>query len=215
MSAGSLMLSNEGQPYECGHEHSVGDRCVCFQYTSEFFERAGIEAGFPIPRIPAVATLTPYLAEAQLGVHAPKRVNFEELAHGLMSAAWAVLKTKRRANRTPTAADERRISAVLRSIEATLDEPLRLEHLAATVKMSEFHFLRVFRQVTGITPHKYILRARLRDAALRLKIDSSRILDVALNAGFQDVSNFHHAFRAEFGVGPARFRGNTVSAILE
>ncbi len=78
--------------------------------------------------------------------------------------------------------------------------------------MSEFHFLRVFKQVTRVTPHQYILRARLREAALRLKANGDEVLAIALAAGFQDLSNFNHAFRAEFGVSPRIYRLQTRSA---
>jgi AraC-like DNA-binding protein len=83
---------------------------------------------------------------------------------------------------------------------------LSLELLASTAKMSAFHFLRVFKQVTGVTPHQHILRSRLREAALRLRTTSDDVVVVALNAGFSDVSNFNHGFRAEFGVSPTLFR---------
>jgi AraC-like DNA-binding protein len=59
--------------------------------------------------------------------------------------------------------------------------------------------------VTGTTPHQYLLRTRLRAAATRLISGTERILDVALDAGFGDMSNFSRAFRTEFGVSPPRF----------
>lgn len=72
--------------------------------------------------------------------------------------------------------------------------------------MSEFHFLRVFRQVTGVTPHQHILCSRLREAALRLRTTSDDVVTIAMDAGFRDVSNFNHRFRAEFGIDPALYR---------
>jgi len=72
--------------------------------------------------------------------------------------------------------------------------------------MSAFHFLRTSRQVTGLTPHQYVLRMRLREAATRLATGRERILDIALASGFEDLSNFNHAFRAEFGVSPRIYR---------
>ena len=57
-----------------------------------------------------------------------------------------------------------------------------------------------------MTPHRYVLRARLREAALRLRTRDDSVLEIALGTGFGDLSNFNHAFRAEFGVNPARFR---------
>jgi AraC-like DNA-binding protein len=72
--------------------------------------------------------------------------------------------------------------------------------------MSPYHFLRVFSAACGVTPHQYVRRARLRRAAERLLAEPSRIIDIALDSGFSDVSNFNHAFRAEFGVSPSSYR---------
>jgi len=71
--------------------------------------------------------------------------------------------------------------------------------------LSPYHFLRTFERLTGVTPHQYILRARLREAALRLA-EPGRVLDIALDCGFGDLSNFNRTFRAEFGVSPRIFR---------
>src|SRR5215472_6640318 len=38
MTPGSLLLGNAGQSFECGHEHGLGDRCLSFRYTPEYFE---------------------------------------------------------------------------------------------------------------------------------------------------------------------------------
>ena len=206
MSPGSLLLGNFGQSYECGHEHGTGDRCLAFHYVPEFFERAQLRAIFPVHRIPPIRALARWIVEARLGIQMPNRVVFEELAYELAGAVVQVLGISPEARRTPTAADERRVSGALRFIEANLTEPLPLVLLASNAKMSEFHFLRVFKLVTGVTPHQYILRSRLREAALRLKSSSDEVLDIALATGFSDLSNFNHVFRREFTVNPTRFR---------
>jgi AraC family transcriptional regulator len=206
MSPGSLLLGNLGQSFECGHEHGTGDRCLAFFYTPEFFEHAHFEGGFPVHRIPPIRTLTPSIVQARLGTLMPEKVIFEELALGLADAVVQIIGTNGEAGRAPSAADERRVSSVLRFIEADLGQALSLELVASHAKMSEFHFLRVFRQVTGVTPYQYIIRSRLREAALQLKRCSNDVLSIALDAGFRDLSNFNHAFRTEFGVSPTRFR---------
>jgi AraC-like DNA-binding protein len=50
------------------------------------------------------------------------------------------------------------------------------------------------------------LRARLRQAAERLAASRDRVTDIALDVGFDDLSNFMRSFRAEFGVSPRRYR---------
>ena len=72
--------------------------------------------------------------------------------------------------------------------------------------MSPYSFLRTFEQVSGTTPHQYILRTRLREAAERLVAGDSKILDVALDCGFGDASNFNRTFRGEFGCSPREYR---------
>lgn len=206
MSPGSLLLGNLDQCFECGHEHGTGDRCLAFYYTPEFFERAKLASRFPVHRIPPTTTLASCIVNARRAVHMPEKVSFEELSYELAAAVLQTLGSKRRAERVPTPADERRISAILRFIEANPGESLSLKQLAFDVRMSEFHFIRVFKQVTGVTPHQYVLRSRLRQAALRLTTSSVEILEIALDTGFRDLSNFNHAFLAEFGVNPGRFR---------
>jgi AraC family transcriptional regulator len=83
---------------------------------------------------------------------------------------------------------------------------LTLETLATESGLSPYHFLRTFERLTGVTPHQYVLRARLRKAALRLADGAERITDVAFDCGFGDISNFNRAFRGEFGVSPRAFR---------
>lgn len=206
LSQGSILLGNPGQSFKCGHDHGVGDRCVAFYYAPEFFEQAKLPGKWPTHRIPAIPALAAWVVRARLAIDCTDGAVFEELAHGLPEAVLGVLETTRQLSLSPSAADERRISAALRFIEAHLTEPLGLEQLASTSKMSAFHFLRVFKQITNITPHQYIMRSRLHRAAVCLGTRSDRVIEIALESGFGDLSNFNHAFRTEFGVSPSRFR---------
>jgi transcriptional regulator GlxA family with amidase domain len=51
-----------------------------------------------------------------------------------------------------------------------------------------------------------VLRARLREAAIRLVTEPGNVLDIALDCGFGDVSNFNRPFRTEFGASPRNYR---------
>src|SRR5207249_5336178 len=78
MTPGSLLLGNAGQCFECGHEHGLGDRCLSFRYSRDYFARVAADAGisrgqrnFPRLRLPALAHLSPLIARACAGlVHA-------------------------------------------------------------------------------------------------------------------------------------------------
>jgi len=75
--------------------------------------------------------------------------------------------------------------------------------------LADITFLRTFKRVTGITPHQWLLRGRLRHAAERLSSSREPITEIALDVGFDDLSNFIRSFRREFGVSPSRYRGTT------
>jgi AraC-like DNA-binding protein len=106
----------------------------------------------------------------------------------------------------PTGSALARVTRVVRRIERHPDSGLALGSLAQEAGLSPYHFLRAFQSVTGITPHQYVRRARLRAAATRLTIEGAKVLDVALDSGFGDLSAFNRAFRWEFGVSPRAYR---------
>ena len=85
-------------------------------------------------------------------------------------------------------------------------EPIDLDGAAREAGLSPFHFLRLFRDVLGVTPHQYLVRARLRHAARLLADEERSITDIALDVGFADLSNFVRTFHRAAGVSPRGFR---------
>ena len=87
-----------------------------------------------------------------------------------------------------------------------MDNAHPLSDCARAANMSPYHFLRTFKNITGVTPHQWLLRARLRDAAQRLAMSRAPVTEIALDVGFDDLSNFIRSFRAEFGLSPRQYR---------
>jgi AraC-like DNA-binding protein len=217
MTPGSLLLGAPGQCFECGHEHASGDRCIAFRYAPALFERIAADAGAPVPapglrspRLPPVRELSPVIARAcgalLSGDGGP---SWEEMAIGL-AARVARLTTRSigAAGVAPPSAFAR-VTHAVRAIERESAGPLTLRSLAAEAGLSPYHFLRTFERITGLTPHQFVRRTRLRDAAVRLSAGRSKIAEVVFDSGFGDVSNFNRAFRAEFGVSPRAHRLRT------
>jgi AraC-like DNA-binding protein len=211
MTPGSLMLGSAGQSFECGHEHGLGDRCVAFWYAPAYFERLAADAGahaarFGALRVPPLRALSPLVARACAALGAPLGVSWEEL--GVRLAAHAVPLSAGLPSAAPPAPPGAvaRVSQAVRRIERHPDDALTLGALARESRLSPYHFLRTFERITGVTPHQYVLRARLRQAAMRLATGAGKVLDLALESGFGDLSNFNRAFRAEFGMSPRAYR---------
>ena len=213
MTPGSLMLGNLGSCFECGHEHGEGDRCVSIWYAPEFFERLaadtgarGRSLGFKSGRLPPLRSLASLVARAAAGAVDSAAVPWPELT--LTLAARAMELSSGASDRTSSLPlnAEARVTRTIRTIERHMDEGLTLDSLARGAGLSPYHFLRTFERLTGSTPHQYVLRARLREAARRLTSEPGKVVDIALDCGFGDVSNFNRAFRAEFGTSPRTFR---------
>ena len=212
LTPGSLMLGNQGQCFECGHQHGEGDRCVSFWYAPWYFERLAADAGvrgpqrFPVPRLPALRPLAPLVARAGLGVAGTADIPWDELAVALAVQAITLSSGATADSSTQSRNAEARVSHAVRTIDDDPQQQLTLDALAGQAGLSSYHFLRTFERLTGVTPHQYVLRARLRKAAMRVGGGSERITDIAFDCGFGDVSNFNRAFRGEFGVSPRAFR---------
>ncbi|EOA1823302.1 GyrI-like domain-containing protein, partial [Raoultella planticola] len=92
-------------------------------------------------------------------------------------------------------------------IERHLDEPLSLETLSAIAHSSPYHFHRQFTACSGVPLYRYIQWLRLRRACWRLAFrPQDKIIDIALDAGFQNPESFSRAFRAAFAQSPSQFR---------
>ena len=213
MTPGSLLLGSPGQCFECSHSHAAGDRCISFHYTAEYMEMlmadagaSGLKAGFRALRLPPLRLLSRPVAQARAGVELPAEGRWEELGvqFAVLAAELAGLSVQRPSGIPQSV--EARVTRAVREVERHPDGRLDLAGLARESGLSRYHFLRVFEDVTGVTPHQYVLRTRLRNAATLLTAEPSRILDIALDCGFGDVSNFNRAFHAEFGVTPRVYR---------
>lgn len=206
LTPGSLLLGNPGQCFECGHEHAAGDRCIAFRYAPELFAEIGGGRRFRASHLPPLSELsriaTRTAAGAALGVDVP----WEETAIELAAAAVRLTSDGRETAPPIPSGALRRVTEGVRRIEAEPNVSWTLARLAADARQSRYHYLRLFQQVTGVTPHQFVLRARLRAAALRLLDGNDKVIEIALGAGFGDVSNFNAAFRREFGVSPRSYR---------
>jgi AraC family transcriptional regulator len=218
LAPGAVLLGNAGQCFECGHEHSVGDRCLAFHLSPELVESVVAQLPgmrhlkFAVPSLPPVAELIPVVADADAAWRGSADVSFEELALDVVAKVGTVLAVldsaarPTRRLRSPSRRDQQRVTEALRRIEAESDRALSLQDLAGDAAMSPYHFLRVFRAVAGTTPHQFLLHTRLQRAAARLRGSQDTIASIAADAGFTDLSTFNRRFRRLIGANPSAYR---------
>ena len=93
-------------------------------------------------------------------------------------------------------------------IEEHITEPITLYMLAQTAGYSPWYSVRIFKELTGKTPFEYIRVLRLSRAAMRLRDEDTRIIDVALDFVFDSHEGFTRAFSRQFGVSPRKYGKN-------
>lgn len=99
-------------------------------------------------------------------------------------------------------------------IQKHYTEDVSLGDLAEVSHYSPWHSHRLFREYVGIAPAQYIRRLRLSNAAMRLKNEKVKIIDIALELGFGSVDGYTRAFYREFGMTPAEYAKKPVPITL-
>jgi AraC family transcriptional regulator len=207
--AGSVLVGRAGDEYVCSHDHVCGDQCLSFQFAPELAGEIGDDA--QVWRTGALPPLAELMVLGQLAESAARGegdVGLDE-AGMLFAARFAQIARKRRPARADApvrATDRRRAVAAALWIAAHSTQPVALDGAARQASLSPFHFLRLFSRVLGVTPHQYLVRARLSHAAQLLAGDARTITDIALDVGFGDLSNFVRSFHRAAGVSPRAFR---------
>jgi len=93
-------------------------------------------------------------------------------------------------------------------IDAHLTDHLSLDELAGIGGLSPRHFLRQFRKSTGLSPHQYVIRARVERAKTLLAGSAFPIAEIAGAAGFAHQQHLIRHFRRCTGVTPGRYRAS-------
>ena len=91
-------------------------------------------------------------------------------------------------------------------IEDNLDQKLSIEKLAAIVHLSQFHFVRVFKEAVGTTPHRYLIQRRIERAKTLLTVTRLSVQEIAIRVGYVNISHFTKQFRKYVGATPAVYR---------
>ena len=87
-----------------------------------------------------------------------------------------------------------------------ISEPITLLQLSRTADYSPWHSARIFKELTGKTPFEYIREVRLSQAAMALRDEQAKIIDVAFDFVFDSHEGFTRAFSKQFGLTPREYR---------
>lgn len=98
------------------------------------------------------------------------------------------------------------LQQILDYIDSFLDRDLSLEALASIVGISKYHFIHLFKQSMGMTPHQYVIQQRIERSQMLLRDRTLTISEISLACGFTNQSHFTRLFRKHTGLTPKTYR---------
>ncbi|MDT4898412.1 MAG: AraC family transcriptional regulator [Acidobacteriota bacterium] len=106
---------------------------------------------------------------------------------------------------------DRRIRRAIELMHAHMGRELPLEEIAAAAFLSPFHFARLFKKLTGASPHAYLATLRVARAQALLAETDLSVSEVSTRVGYSSPSHFTKAFRQATGLAPRAYREAIVS----
>jgi AraC-like DNA-binding protein len=220
LEAGMVLASGPGEVYRCRHqERHPSDVCLTVSYDPAFAVETARTAGAPAklgfrirPQSNRLAYLKLLLDRLALGLAFDSGAGLaaESLAAEIWAATWTEGEAPYgappprlfRAGQLAWYAERVRAACDLFQREYSADHSL--SSLGRRFGMSPFHFARVFGELAGTPPHRYLLRVRLGEAARRLR-EGSSVTDACFASGFSHLSHFGRLFQRRFGVLPSQY----------
>ena len=108
--------------------------------------------------------------------------------------------------RKQAALDDSAVNRAIGHMNEHFVESVTVQTLASTAGLSPCHFIRVFRQKTGYTPHEYLVNLRMASARYLLKYTTLSVKEICFNTGFASESVFCNAFRKQHQLSPQQYR---------
>jgi AraC family transcriptional regulator len=204
---GTVLFANAGEDFSCEHLDTAGNRRLYVALDPEFVEEVANDccvesASFVGPTLSPSAAATVFYG--MVGKVTNGGIDNEEAIIGLTATA---LRLHRHHQAPPISLSQRaRVIEVVRHLEDAYTNPCSLSELSGQAGLSRYHFIRVFREVTGASPRQYLMYARMRAATDRLLDLTEPVTTIALAVGFNDISHFNSVFRKTFGVSPRQWR---------
>lgn len=203
---GDVFLTHPGMSYRCRHAEAVPqDQCLSVRYVT-------VERCPELERYARAASARVKLARTNRMAYLRWRLMGEDDAFAAEDHAVDLLVEAARGDdgaRHPRFQEHQlawyaeRVHAAQDRMRAAFGDEHRLATLARDSGMSTFHFARVFGELAGMPPHRYLLSVRLREAKKRLQ-EGASVTEACFACGFRNLSHFTRTYRRHFGDPPSR-----------
>lgn len=226
--SGCVLVTKPGYERTVTHTHTVPDECTIFDFKSAFFQEV-------LEQYSSVRFLSDNdLHSTLLKTNAETEFLHFQILQLILTKSGSklqidnlVMEVVDKILRHATDYDpDQRINARLKrnhliTIEKAKDyitrnftNDISLTEIADYCNVSPFHFSRIFKTFTSVSPHQFLLSVRLKNSELLLKETVLPVADVAFSSGFNSIEHFTTAFRQKYQTPPARFRVKPARSVL-
>lgn len=203
--AGSFVIF---KPYEPQEHIYLGDKTAEFYYVhftaDEHFDLLGLHSS-TIYSVKPSATICS-LFEAIIEEVQLTQPCYEEICVFKLLEIMSLLKRKVINSNVPHREYQNKIAFVIQKMNREYYQNNSLEEYAEMCRMSKFHFLRVFKEITGMSPLAYRNKIRMKYARELLEDTSMPVNEIGESLGYDSPSYFCDAFKKETGMSPSQFR---------
>jgi len=220
VSAGDFFLTSSEEPYEMRWQTHGGDTFEVMhlylglplieQASRELLgEHAGAVRFRDISgaRDARVTFVMQQLRTELVAERSPSALFVRSLAQALAVHLLRSYLSENQPGRRVNALQAYKLRKVTDAMSADLSAEFSLAKLARLAELSEYHFSRLFKRATGLSPSQYFIRLRMVRARHLLLETRLSVIDVGLEVGYSSPSHFSQVFRREVGVTPSEFRG--------
>lgn len=201
-----MFVTTPGLEFSCAHaDHNPSDCCLSVQYSEQAIESARSSVTLSDAPVRPLTNRRAFLHRAIRECAPGDEARTEALAGALL---WSLATDTAR---QPLFQAERlawyaaRVERAKALMAAHYAEPLSLSTLARDSGMSVFHFARIFSELEGRPPHRFLTEVRLAHAKARL-LEGAGVTDTCFAVGFGSLSHFVTMFRRRYGMRPSDTR---------
>lgn len=98
------------------------------------------------------------------------------------------------------------VNKVIAYIQSNYSSKINMKDFLNLVHMSEFHFLRLFKKYTGVSPYEYLINYRINQSKTLLKETTLTVNEISYQVGFGNINNFIRDFKKLVGTTPLKYR---------
>jgi AraC-like DNA-binding protein len=222
---GCILITKPGYEHTVTHAHAVPDECTIFAFRNDFYRE--IQQHYAHTKFFASNDLHSTLLRTNMETEflhftimqlvmqrGGSKLQIDQLVMQLTGKVLGTITDYTPDARIHARLKKQHLTTIERAkeyITGNFTQDISLMEIASYCYVSPFHFSRIFKTFTAVSPHQYLLSIRLQHAAMLLQNTSMTVGDVAFSSGFNSIEYFTAAFRQQYKCPPAKFRTGAVA----